>query len=64
MRRIGLKVIPQPVQRGAGHMGQGLAGGHQTEITISLEAEQRHDLSDHLPVLSCQHDTGSQRLAT
>jgi len=64
LRGISLKVLPQPLQCCTGDMRQGLARRHQVEILIGFEMEQIHHLAHHFPVLTCQDDTGLQRITS
>ena len=61
---ISLKVIPQPLKSSTGDVGERLPGGHQSEITVSLKAEEIHDLGHHFTMLARQHHPGSQGSAT
>lgn len=45
-------------------MGEGLTRRHQVEILIGLESEQIHHLCHHLAMLTGEHDSGGQCLAS
>ena len=57
-----LELLAQPLEGGAGHVGEGLLGGHQGQVPVGLEAKQLHHLVHHLPVLARQHQAGVEAL--
>ena len=57
-----LELLAQPLEGGAGHVGEGLLGGHQGQVPVGLEGKQLHHLVDHLPVLAREHQAGVEAL--
>ena len=56
------ELLAQPLQGRAGHVGEGLLGGHQGQVPVGLEGKQLHHLVDHLPVLAREHQAGVEAL--
>ena len=54
------ELLLQALQRGTGHVGEGLVGGHQGQIVVSPEVEQLHHLAHHLAVLPGEHHPGAE----
>ena len=54
------KFLLQPLQRAAGDVGEGLLGGHQSQVVVGRQAKQTHHLAHHLAVLAGEHNPSAE----
>ena len=52
------KFQTQALQGRTGHVGEGLARGHQGQVLVRAQLEERHHLGHHFLVLAREHHPG------